>query len=194
MSALNRQPSAMFDIDLERVDHPGEHVTLRDVSGAQPVHVVLLRHLNCPFCQLHLAEVVRRRNELGRLVVVSFADYERTREYGLGLPAGVVVLRDGERRLYAAARADRGSLWSVLMNPRILGKVLILRARGIRSLSPREDGFQLGADLVFDVYGQLAWSYISQSSDDRPPVDAVVAAMQAARLGILDPQQADSAA
>ncbi|MBC7644043.1 MAG: hypothetical protein H7123_02875 [Thermoleophilia bacterium] len=174
----------MFNIPLTRVDGVDATVTLRELSGAQPVHVVLLRHLNCAFCQVHLGEIVRRRDEIGRVVVVSFADHERTLEYGLNLPRGVMLVRDEGRNLYAASTAPRGSLWAVLLRPQIIAKIAWYSTKGIMTRPPKEDGSQLGADLVFDVHGRAVLKYISQTSDDRPPVDLIIGAMHVARAGI----------
>jgi len=174
----------MFDIPLTRVDEPDKTVTLRDLSGAQPIHVVLLRQLNCPFCQVHLGEVLRRSDDVGRIVVVSFADHERTLEYGYKLPPGVMLVRDEPRNLYAASKARRGNLWSVLLRPQILAKVAYFATRGMLTLPPKEDAFQLGADIVFDVHGRVVMKYVSKTADDRPSVDMIVAAMHVARSGI----------
>ena len=119
-----------------------------------------------------------RRAELpGRVLVVSFAipellaAYER--ELGLDLP----LYCDPERELYRALGFGRASFARAWLDPRVWGRYAGLLARGRRLHRPEQDTLQLGGDVVFDADTRLRWRYASRGPEDRPSVDALIAAL-----------------
>ncbi len=122
-------------------------------------------------------QVLERGEELpGDVVCVSFAEppmlaaYER----GLGLP--VRLLGDPERALYDAFGFGRASFARTWLDPRVWRAYAGLVARGRRPERPEQDTRQLGGDAVLDAEGRVRWIYRSEGPEDRPAVDAVVAA------------------
>ncbi|HUF84985.1 MAG TPA: hypothetical protein VMQ81_10385, partial [Acidimicrobiia bacterium] len=74
----------------------------------------------------------------------------------------------------------RGPWWKVWGPKALLTYVRLVRA-GRRLERPSEDTLQLGGDFVVGRDGAMAYAYRSTAPDDRPPVDALIEAVRAAR-------------
>jgi hypothetical protein len=92
-----------------------------------------------------------------------------------------LVVADPERTLYRALRARRPTpLW--LLRPRVV-------SAGLRALVAREragwmagdDPLQLGADVVVDGEGRIAFLHLASDAADRTPPEKLVAVL--GRLG-----------
>ena len=98
------------------------------------------------------------------------------RRLGLRYP----VLADEARDAYHAYGLGRAPWWRV-WGPRTLGAYARLLRAGRRLDRPTQDTRQLGGDFVVDPTGRLSYAYRSSRPDDRPAVDALVAAVGASR-------------
>ena len=98
------------------------------------------------------------------------------RRLGLRYP----VLADEARDAYRAYGLGRAPWWRV-WGPRTLGAYARLLRAGRRLDRPTQDTRQLGGDFVVDPTGRLSYAYRSSRPDDRPAVDALVAAVGASR-------------
>lgn len=89
-------------------------------------------------------------------------------------------LADPDRSLYHRFGLGRGTVRQV-WNPGTLRMYARLLRRGRRLRRPIHDTRQLGGDFVIAPDGTLAAAFRPRSPDDRPPVDALVAAVAASR-------------
>ena len=124
-----------------------------------------------------------RLDEFGHdteVVLVTFTDPSELVSYRAktGLPFPILV--DADRSVYRAygfGRASTRRVWS----PAVLRTYArLLRRDGVGALErPTEDTRQLGGDMVIAPDGTLAWGFWSEGPDDRPTVDALIAAVTA---------------
>lgn len=121
----------------------------------------------------------RRRTELpGQVVVVSFAIPALLRGYVDELGLDVPLYGDPDRALYGELGFGRASIARAYLDPRVWARYAGLLLRGRRLHRPREDTLQLGGDAVFDAGTRLRWLYSSRGPEDRPSVDALIAALR----------------
>jgi AhpC/TSA antioxidant enzyme len=109
--------------------------------------------------------------------VVTFAEAPLLARYEAGLGLPFAFYGDPERRAYAAfgfGRATRARVW---LDPRVWRRYGSLIARGRRPSAPvQDDLLQLGGDVLVDPGGRVEWVYRSAGPEDRPSVDALLAA------------------
>lgn len=125
-------------------------------------------------------QVLRRRDELGTVgagvVVVGFSPPRAMAELARHLDLPWPVLSDHEMVLYRLLELQRGSLLRVYSGRtlRRYASALVQRQTLHR---PVEDTRQLGADAIV-TEGRVVRLYRPQSPDDRPSVDAILAALR----------------
>lgn len=91
----------------------------------------------------------------------------------LGLP--FPLLSDPDRSLYRRFGLGRGAFRQI-WNPGTLKLYVRLVRQGRRLRRPTQDTRQLGGDFVLDPSGRLTAAFRPASPDDRPSVDALIAA------------------
>ena len=149
----------------------GDGSSLAEMSRAQPVLVVLLRHAGCTFCREALADLSARRSEIeqsgAKMALVhmstpeSFAAFAG--RYGLG---EVPAISDPERRLYRGLGLRRGTL-SQLLGWSVWGRGARAFFSGHRVGMPAGDGTQMpGAFLIRD--GRVVRRFLHATAADRP--------------------------
>jgi peroxiredoxin len=118
-----------------------------------------------------------RLDEFGdtALAVITFSAPERAAAYQKELLVPLPVLVDADRSVYRAYGLGRGSVWSV-WGPRTWRAYGRLIAQGRRFRRPTDDTLQLGGDFVIGRDGRIHYAFRSADPDDRPTVDALVAA------------------
>jgi hypothetical protein len=125
-----------------------------------------------------------RLDELGdaEVVVVTFTKPRNLRGYRARFVDPLTVVTDPTRAAYRSYGMRRGSTASV-WSPQTLARYLVMMMKGARLERPKdgEDLNQLGGDVVVGPDGRIAWAFRSKRPDDRPSVDAIVAAVTAAR-------------
>ncbi|MBA3736220.1 MAG: redoxin domain-containing protein [Actinobacteria bacterium] len=120
----------------------------------------------------------QRIDALGTVLFVAFDEpdrLQRTLLRGLKLPYPLLV--DPERSAYRAWGLGRGSVVRVWGDPRVWLRYAAEIARGERLRRPRTDTLQLGGDFVVDPEGTVVYSR-PQRRDDRPPVAALLQALE----------------
>lgn len=145
---------------------------LRDLSHENPLLVVFLRHLGCPFCRESLADLRGRLLYLKQrrihLILVHMASDEEAgelfRRFGLG---DVIRISDPDRKFYRGFGLEEGS-WR-----QILGIEVWFRGfqaailRGLGWGKPQGSVRQLpGAFLLHK--GRIVLDFRHQTSADRP--------------------------
>jgi hypothetical protein len=115
------------------------------------------------------------------VVLITFTDDDHLDEYKQNHSFPFPVLNDPERDLYRAYGFPRGSVrrvwsWGVWRKyAELIGE------QGFGALKKAsEDTLQLGGDVVIAPDGTLAWGFWSESPDDRPSVDDLIAAVREA--------------
>jgi peroxiredoxin len=124
----------------------------------------------------------------GEAVAVSFTPPGRVAAYLQTHPLPFPAVSDPERAAYRALSLGRTS-WASFLRLNVLARYLKLMFRGWRPEAPAkgEDVLQLGGDFVIDAAGRLAYAYRSRTATDRPPAQALLEAVQAARSSPLAP-------
>ena len=126
-------------------------------------------------------EAVPEINEAGaRLVVVTPQDAARAASWRDELSlVGALVIADPEHTLYAALGARRPApFW--LLRPRVATAGLrALIARERIGWTPGDDKLQLGADVVVDRDGQVAFLHLAADASDRSPPEKLIARLRA---------------
>jgi hypothetical protein len=118
--------------------------------------------------------------EATRVALVTFAARgaasAHRRRHDLAFP----VLVDVDRVSYGAFGLGRGSVWRVWGFRALRRYIELVRERGLSELHrPTDDTLQLGGDFVIAPDGTLAWGFWGEGPDDRPSIDALIAAVRA---------------
>ena len=88
----------------------------------------------------------------------------------------VLVAGDADRALYRALDVGRGTPRALLLDPRSWREALGELRRGRLALKHRgDDGFQLGADVVLDADGRVAFIHRPATAADRVAVAELLA-------------------
>ena len=94
----------------------------------------------------------------------------------------VTVIGDEDRALYRALGVGRGTPRNLLLDPRSWREAASELRRGRLAMKHRkDDGFQLGADVVLDAEGHVAFIHRPATAADRVPVAELLARMPAPR-------------
>lgn len=115
-----------------------------------------------------------------RVVIVSFADAAKAASALQPWLTAFEVWVDPEREAYRAWGLRRRSLIA-LLNPGTIRLYARLLLRGKRWRPVQWDFAQLGGDAVVDADGLVRLWHPERTPDDRPPIDALIRALDAAR-------------
>lgn len=115
------------------------------------------------------------------VVLATFTSAENLVSYVAKTDLDIPVLMDAHRDAYRAFGLGRGSVARV-WGPKMVRRYLEIFASDGFTKPERatEDTLQLGGDFVIDSDGNLAYGFWSEGPDDRPTVDALIAATLAA--------------
>lgn len=97
-------------------------------------------------------------------------------------PQPFPVVADPERAAYRAFGLERTS-WATVLRPDVVLRYLRLIFRGWKPQQAHggEDVLQLGGDFVLDATGRLVYAHRSAEPTDRPPIDELLRALEAAQ-------------
>ena len=115
----------------------------------------------------------------GQIVVVSFATPEHVDHFARHLGHPFKWLADPERRSYHAFDLGRASLRDIFTSQSI-GYGIKQFMHGHLWRPQQRDLAQLGGDFVIAPGGELLFTHRSRTSDDRPPLRDLLAAMRSA--------------
>lgn len=146
---------------------------LWDLSHANPVLVVFLRHFGCVFCKEAMTELGKRKDKINsyntRLVLVHLSDDETAEsffaQYGL---KDVDYVSDPDARVYQQFGLLKGEL-SQMMGMKVWLRTFqqgVIKGHGL-STHLIGDGFQMpGVFLIYE--GQIREKFIHHTIADRP--------------------------
>jgi hypothetical protein len=87
----------------------------------------------------------------------------------------VTVIGDEDRALYRALGVGRGTPRHLLLDPRSWREAAAELLHGRLAMKHRgDDGFQLGADVVLDAEGHVAFIHRPATAADRVPVSELL--------------------
>jgi len=123
-----------------------------------------------------------RLNEFGdvSVAIATFAPKSDLGAYRTHLEMPFPLLADPDRKVYQQFGLQRGSLRQIWGLGTIKLYAQLLR-KGHRLRAPTQDTRQLGGDFVIGPDGRLAQGFWPSSPDGRPPIDALIDAVNAAR-------------
>jgi hypothetical protein len=115
------------------------------------------------------------------VVVISFAAPSRLRVYRRQHDlASVRLYSDPGRAAYRAFGFQRAGVARVWLDPRVWARYAQLVARGRLPRPVHDDTLQLGGDVLADATGRVHWIHRSRGPEDRPSIDAILAARHTA--------------
>ncbi len=114
-----------------------------------------------------------------RVYAVSFETPARLRAYVRRHHVPFPVLADPRRVAYSRYGMLRGPWWRIY-SPRVLWRYAQAYARGER-VHIQGDTLQRGGDFLIDGAGRLRFAHVGADSFDRPPLDDLIAGVQALR-------------
>jgi len=115
----------------------------------------------------------------GRIAVISFATPDHLKRFAESSGHPFLWLADPERLSYKRLGIGRRGPMAIAPPRAVWGYIRLIL--GGRAWRPEQlDLAQMGGDFVFDRDGNLTLSHFGSSSDDRPSVDAVMAAFRRA--------------
>jgi AhpC/TSA antioxidant enzyme len=170
----------------EFVSVTGEKIQVPDPQRS--LHLQFRRFAGCPICNLHLASIARRNDEIStagiREVVFFHSPADELREHTVGLPFATIA--DPTKRFYREFGVESGA--RAVLDPRvwgaiIRGKTLIALGR-YRAPAVKQEGGHLGlpADFLVDSQGAVIAAKYGKHADDKWSVDELLAhARDAAR-------------
>ena len=179
MSGRIVKPGATLP-DLPLLTPTGETTSFTAATQGAPAVLILMRHLGCLPCREHLLEVSQRRAEFGeaRLLCITFVQPSLLAAYERELALeGIAYFGDPSRNVYDALGFDRASFARVWLHPKVWRRYAALIARGRRLHPPAQDVYQLGGDAILDAGGTLRHVFASAGPEDRPTVEALLAAL-----------------
>lgn len=169
--------------DIPVLDLDGQEVRLGDLWSHRPAILVWLRHYGCVFCQEQTAEFLKRRADIERrgaaLAFVGNGSPRFARGFRDEYCPGCTVLTDPRLDSYRAIGARSGLLNT--LGPQAWGSALRAFRRGARQRGVQGHAFQQGGVLVVAPGDRLLYSHLSSAAGDHPSLDAILAAIPAAR-------------
>jgi hypothetical protein len=96
------------------------------------------------------------------------------------------VLGDPERVVYRAFGLGRLP-WHRVFTLKTVAIYFGLMLRGRFPQPPGQDAMQQGGDFIVDGEGIIRFAYPGRTSDDRPPVDALMGALRSAAQDLVGP-------
>jgi peroxiredoxin len=178
--------------DVVVYDQHGTAVQLGELWRFQPAVLVFLRHYGCVFCRAHAVELHRARDRFqtagARLAAIGMGTPEQAVEFRRAQSIHLPVYSDPEARAYEAAGAKQATM-SELFHPRVVARGLAhtirsrLRQGAIAVHQGRivDNPAQLGGVLVVAPDDSVRYAHMSEDASDVPPVEEVLAAVQAIR-------------
>jgi peroxiredoxin len=129
--------------------------------------------------------VSERLDDLADIVLLTFTNPDQLDSYRIRRALSIPILIDADRSVYRAYGLGRGRLGDVWGWATLRRYAEILRSSGLRrafsDLRPSgEDTRQLGGDFVVSPDGILAWAFRSTGPADRPDVETIADAVEAA--------------
>ncbi len=179
--------------DIELPDNTNELIRVSSLWASRPLVLIFIRHLGCPFCRAHVAEI---RDEYSQfeaadceLAVVAMGDVPAVAAFRKDLSLPFRMLADPEQRAYRLFELPRGG-FNAVAGPRVwwAGLKAMLKFGGGKVSS---DPMQLPGAFVIDTHGAIRFMHHSNNSaqwaSNAELLQAVRAVHQAADAPAMQP-------
>lgn len=128
---------------------------LADLYRDTPIALVFLRHFGCVFCRYQVAQL-RSASDLP-IYFVCMEPAEEAAAFKTEHRSPHHFISDPDRKLYEAYGVRRGTAGQ-LFSLRTIGRGLKATLAGSFQGKPTSDPMQLGATIILDQDGEVAWS------------------------------------
>jgi peroxiredoxin len=169
--------------DIELKNDRGEQVRLSDYWKRRPLLLVFLRHLGCPLCFDHVAQLRTRYGDLEAAglgaAAVTMGDAAQAAKFRESQNLPCDVLADPKLRSYQAYGLEKGALWQYA-GPQMWwrGLTSVLRYGAAR---PVGDVKQMPGAFVIDQDGKILYAHRAVHSGDHESYDEILRLFQASR-------------
>jgi prostamide/prostaglandin F2alpha synthase len=164
------------------LDTRGEQVQLGTLWGDRPAVIVWLRHFGCLFCREQVRAFTTVRDDIeergARLIFVGNGGVHHLQDFIREERIQVPAFTDPALRTYRAIGARSGVLRTI--GPQSVRAGLRALRSGARQTTVRGRPFQQGGVLVVCPGDRIAFTHLSRSAGDHPPISAVLGALPAA--------------
>ena len=167
------------DVKLLGVD--GKPVQLSSLWKKSVMVLAFTRHFGCPQCKEMVDQLIAAHPALTekglRLVIISHASPQATKEFFEKRAPGVTCLADPKRVAYHAYGLVHGNYWQTLLSPRIWSSNRRLaRVKGYKPELPPDgqDAYQMSGTLIIGMDGRIRLPYYYEDIADHPPVDLIL--------------------
>lgn len=133
----------------------GSSYDLSEFHRDTPVALIFLRHFGCVFCRYQVAQLRSATDLLIYFVCMESAEEAAVFKAENRSPHHFIS--DPERKLYEAYGVKRGSTRQ-LFSLRTIGQGIKATLSGSFQGKPTSDPMQLGATIILDQTGTVAWS------------------------------------
>jgi len=154
--------------DLTLPDHTAQQIRLSSLWHDQPLVLIFVRHLGCPLCRGHLAQVrdqIQRYKDAGaELAAVTMSPAVELAPFREEFQLPFRLLSDVERAAYRAYGLQRGGLLAVAgpgMWKRGWSSWLSFGAGRVVG-----DPYQMSGSFVIGADGLIRWAHYAKSSAD----------------------------
>jgi peroxiredoxin len=168
-----------------KLGEPAPQTTLHTLDGTRIAvpdreHIVQVhfsRFADCPICNVHIAEMRRRAQEVEaagvRQVAVFHSPAEQVRTYRADMPFALVA--DPDRDIYS--RFGVGTSRRALLHPRAARRLIAEARAGNRAQETHGGIHGLPADFLIAPDGRLMLAHYGTHADDALPVQRILDAV-----------------
>lgn len=159
--------------DREMKDETGALVKLSELWSKQPLVLVFVRHLGCPLCRAHLADLQKGMSQDPghpfEVAVVTMGAVDQNAEFKRSQKLSFRLLSDPDRQVYRAFEVPRGGL------SEIAGISVWRQAwRALRQFGRGKivgDVYQMPGSFVIDTSGTVVFAHYAKNSADWAPYE-----------------------
>jgi len=167
--------------DVGLVDADNQPTRLATLWQQQPLVLLFLRHLGCPFCRELVADVRDQYPEFHRsgaeVAAVTMGTAQQAAQFRAGLKLPFPCLADPAREAYQAFGVPRGGVTQIV-GPAVWAAGLKAALRGGAGI-PIGDPLQLQGIFIIDRRGVVRYAYRATNSADRPSAAELLDALAA---------------
>lgn len=168
--------------DIELPDHTNTPTRISSLWAARPLVLVFIRHLGCPFCRAHVAEIRAEYSQFEaadcEMAVVAMGDVAAIAAFRKDLSLPFRMLADPEQRAYRVFELPRGGV-NAIAGPRVwwAGLKATLKFGGGKVVG---DPMQLPGSFVIDQQGIIRLAHHSSNSAEWASNDELLRAVREA--------------
>ena len=167
--------------DLELFDTRGKPIRFSSLWKKNVLLLAFTRHFGCPQCREMTDQLHAARLELAsigmRLAIICHASIESTKQFCEQRAPDALCLADPNRAAYRAYGLYQGTLWQILLLPRIwISNRKLAREKGFRPELPPagQDAAQMSGIFIIGTDGRIRLPYYYDDIADHPPMDLLM--------------------